>query len=346
MNRQLIDFDSDHIALPACAIGPQLCAELCTALSANDSVNALDLSRNSIGDEGAESIARLLAANRHIASLNLSHNGITDAGVILIARAARRHGALQMLNLANNPIGDAGLAEITRLVAVSDQIRELALLDTSVSVRGAMGLAEAMVRNTTLIFVSLPFSLGFTVLDEVQRLLSRNFARTSGLDDQIRLAAAAAKVQQSNEAARQRQWKPTQPNAEHHTSRTRVLDAPLQDWSDGTQRSTLIYLNLLSKRAKQVVHDERVAAAQVSAPRGRGIAGLSPRAMESVVVSAGPCSSRTTPRGSAAASNDGRTSARLGGSSTSGRGASGRYVSLPPLPNNPVGFTSSFQSPR
>lgn len=345
-NRQLIDFDSDHVALPSCSIGPDLCAELCAALAPNDSVNSLDLSHNHIGDDGAECIARLLAANRHVVSLNLSHNAITDAGVILIARAARRHGTLQMLNLASNPIGDAGLAEITRLVAMSDALRELALLDTSVSVRGAMGLAEAMVRNYSLIFVSLPHSLGFTVLDEVQRLLSRNFARESGLDDQIRLAAAAAKAQAANEAARQQQWRPTQPKAESRTARTRALDAPLQDWSDATQRSTLIYLNLLSKRAKQVGREERVAVSQSTAPRGRGIAGLSPRAMDTIAVTStgGAPSFATSLRSSRASSNAAGASTRAGQGEALSR--SDRYVSLPPLPNTHVGFTSSFQSPR
>ena len=329
----VVDFTSPVISLGGCNVDAALCGEVCSVLHDNEVVSTLDFSRNGFGDDGAEHVAKLIAANKGVVSLNLSHNSITDAGVVILVRAARRHATLQSLNLAGNPIGDAALHEVVRLVAVSDQLSELVLLDTSVTIRGALDLAEAMVNNFSLTLVSLPFSLGFTVLDEVQRLLMRNYARITKLDDEVRRAVIESQVQQETRENRRRHWKSTQPAAEPTSSRVHTVEASLNDWTDASQRSTLMNLNLLDKRAKEVSASEARAKKLADAPRGKGLGGVSPRALASVHVSPRG-SARGTPRGTF------MTSASAVGSGA----ATPRFMALPPLPDCDEGFTASFRT--
>jgi hypothetical protein len=314
------DFSSPTLSLSRIGMDPALCAELCGVLTNNEIVSTVDFSRNNLGDEGAEHIARLLAANKGIISVNLAHNGVTDAGAIVIARAARRHAALQSLNLSGNPIGDAGLAEISRLVTVSGQLAELVLIDTVITIRGALGLAEAMASNHSLTFASLPYALGFAILDEIQRILMRNYAASMNLDEQVHLAAAAQSRKDYATTRRKQQWEPVQPCAEPRESRTVATASTLTDWVDATQRPTLMYLSLLDKKAAIVTREEELRARVQRSPRGRGIAGLT-QSTKGTVVAPRTFSPRTS---DASRSSD-------------------KFMSLPPLPTVHTGFTSSFQ---
>jgi hypothetical protein len=326
-----VDFTAHEIRLSNVCMGAELCGELCDALHENESVGALDLSHNVIGDDGAEHVARLLAANKGVVSLNLSHNRISDAGAIVIARAARRHATLQSLNLAGNPVSDPGLAEISRLLTVTTQLRELVLIDTAITIRGALDLANSMVNNFSLTFCTLPFCLGFSVLEEVQRIMLRNYAKLSRLDEQVRVAAAAATVLVQKQRHRDEQWKVTQPRTEPRDSRLSTVNAPLRDWQDAVQRPTLMYLNLLDRRSQEVEREDRRVQKMQSTPRGRGIGGLAPLSTTTVVVREASCQrGLLTPRSSA--------------SGTSVTASTPRFVSLPPLPDVQQSFTTSFQA--
>lgn len=328
MRRQkaVIDFDQPTIALPNIHLTPQLCAEICAALTENEVVTSIDFSRNTLGDDGCDHIARLISVNKTVVSLNLAHNGITDAGAIVIARAARRHGVLQSLNLSGNPINEAGLTEIARFVQNSTQITELVLLDTNMSIRAALTLAEAMIVNASLLYVSLPFTLGFTVLDEVQRILVRNFGRRHQVDEQLGLAKIAAGMLQERQQHHAQKWALIQHNAEPKSSRISTVEAPLLDWSDTHQSSSLVYLSLLDKKAKIVEREERKAQHTIASPRGKGMPSVQVDMSRIAVLSN---------------SDSGRLSSRSQQSNQSNM----RVVALPPLPQHGhEGFTASFQA--
>lgn len=330
MNRQarkLLDFDQPSISLINVQLNSQLCGEICDALADNETVTSLDFSRNVIGDDGCDHVARLIAVNKTIVSLNLAHNSIADAGAIVIARAARRHGTLQSLNLSGNPINEAGLTEIARFVQNSTQLTELVLLDTQMSIRAALTLAEAMIVNVSLLYVSLPYTLGFTVLDEVQRILVRNFGRRHHVDEQLGMAKIAAGILEERRQQQARQWALVQHNAEPPTSRIATVAAPLLDWTDASQRTSLVYLSLLDKKSKIVNRQEQQALATINSPRGRGAYNTQVD-VDRVVVTNRPF------QGMKSGSGSGSLSAR----------SDVRMVSLPPLPNHGAeGFTASFQ---
>jgi hypothetical protein len=251
-----VNFDQPHVALPHVGMTHGLCAELCSVIVFNDRVTSLDLSHNNLGDDGAEVLAKLMSQKKNVLALNVSHNGITDAGVVLLMRAARKHVLLQSLNIASNAVGDASVLEITRLVEMSDCITELVLIDTQVSVRGALALAQAMINNESLMYVSLPFTLGCDVLNEIQCILTRNWGRLHKVDEQLGAASVMAGLAQHRADRQQLQWKSAQPRAEPTSSRVLTVNAPLADWADASVRPALLYLSLLDRNQ------------QPSSPRG------------------------------------------------------------------------------
>lgn len=255
-----------------------LCAEICDVLATNDVVTAVDFSHNNLGDAGAEVVARLLIHNKNIVSVNLSHNDIGDAGLVVICRAARRHATLQSINFAANPVSDAGLSELARLVQLSPCIAEVVLLDTEVTVRGVLSFCEAMAMNTSLLYVSLPYTLGFAVLDEVTRILQRNYGRRHHIDEQVGLAAVANGELRQKKQRREQQWQRVQPNAEEASSRTGSVKGGLSDWRDPVTRSSLLYLALLDK-ASPAVHSSTPRKSGDRTPgssRATGVVALPP----------------------------------------------------------------------
>jgi len=78
---------------------------LCRALEVNRHVTSVDLSFNSIGDEGAEAFARLFEVNGVLEIVNLSECAIGDRGGVAIAMALERNSTLTELDLEANCIG-------------------------------------------------------------------------------------------------------------------------------------------------------------------------------------------------------------------------------------------------
>ena len=73
------------------------------------SLTRLDLSNNSIGDDGAIALAEMLKVNKSLEwLLLLSNNSIGDDGAIALAKMYNDSTSLVWLILFDNPIGDKG----------------------------------------------------------------------------------------------------------------------------------------------------------------------------------------------------------------------------------------------
>ncbi|CAK0866673.1 unnamed protein product [Prorocentrum cordatum] len=116
-------------------------------------LQALNLSYNSMGDEGAAALAEALRAPGALPSLqtlNLSFNSMGAEGAAALAEALRAPGALpslQTLNLARIDVGDEGaaaLAEALRAPGALPSLQELVLARNRVGNEGAAALAEAL----------------------------------------------------------------------------------------------------------------------------------------------------------------------------------------------------------
>lgn len=83
------------VVLQGCSIGDEGTAAIVEALKQKERhLNMLDLSKNGLTPEGAESIAELIAANTDLSVLFLHFNNFGPIGSELIASALAKNGSL------------------------------------------------------------------------------------------------------------------------------------------------------------------------------------------------------------------------------------------------------------
>jgi hypothetical protein len=143
-------------------------AILAKALQNNTGMELLNLTSNSIGDEGAIAIATFLldtgrAGQRKkpppLKVLDLSNNQIGDEGALALAHAIAAHPTLLQLDLNNNLIGDDGVLAIAEAIGYVNKkakgikgaavgrggrLRALLLRNNSFGEEGAVALLEAL----------------------------------------------------------------------------------------------------------------------------------------------------------------------------------------------------------
>ena len=145
-------------------------AELGAAMAAHHPrVLTLDLSRNSLGDDGAArfadavllggggavllgggAAARITFAQSHpppplpsLTALSLAYNGIGAAGASALARALDANATLRFLDLSHNPLGDDGVRALADALARLSWCQLLRELDVSAPPAGAAVSAAA-----------------------------------------------------------------------------------------------------------------------------------------------------------------------------------------------------------
>lgn len=97
-----------------------------SAVIANCTLRALNLSDNWIGDEGAASIAAIIRADLPaLERLDVSNNKITDVGATAMATAAVRNTHLLMLNCEGNRLGPKAVDAVVRLIRETRTLKSL-----------------------------------------------------------------------------------------------------------------------------------------------------------------------------------------------------------------------------
>ena len=71
-------------------------------------LTSLDISWNSIGNEGAGAIGNALLSNRQLVDVNLAHNEIATIGAVVLGDGMRENSTVITLSLDHNPIGSLG----------------------------------------------------------------------------------------------------------------------------------------------------------------------------------------------------------------------------------------------
>ena len=131
---------------------------LAEALKVNSTLTMLNLTFNSIGDQGATGLAEALKVNSTLTTLILNDNGIGHQGATGLAEALKGNLTLTVLCLSDNGIGDQGATGLAEALKVNSTLTELYLNENGIGDQGATGLAEALKVNSTLTELNLAYN--------------------------------------------------------------------------------------------------------------------------------------------------------------------------------------------
>jgi hypothetical protein len=140
---------------------PKLPGWLVKVLKAKPPLITLDLSRDIIGDVGAQALAEALKAKPSLTALYLESNRIGDTGAQALADALKAKPPLAALDLSDNRIGDTGAQALADALKLNPPLAALKLgsnyisghdivMTNLIGTAGAQALADALATNMTL----------------------------------------------------------------------------------------------------------------------------------------------------------------------------------------------------
>lgn len=136
-------------------IGDDVAESFAEVLRANSALQSLDLDFNKIGDDGVSSLAEALQASASLRELSLNCNLICAEGAKQLATALRANEGLQALHLQGNSIADEGAGALAGMLEVNHSLKTLSLESSCVGDDGASLLANSLERNKSLQELSL-----------------------------------------------------------------------------------------------------------------------------------------------------------------------------------------------
>ena len=150
------------------------------ALRVNTFLTSLDLSRNSIADEGANSLSQALRVNTSLTSLNLFSNSICAKGANSLSQALKVTTSLTSLDLGWNSIGDEGANSLSQALTVNTSLTSVDLSKNSIGTEGTNSLSQALRVNTSLTSLNLSGnSIGHEGANFLSQALRLNTSLTS-----------------------------------------------------------------------------------------------------------------------------------------------------------------------
>ncbi|KAJ9443613.1 FERM domain-containing protein C [Diplonema papillatum] len=252
MEPKLVDLSATFVNLAGCGVGDEVVVCLSEALATNQNVVDVDLSGNNITDVGAEHLASMLRRNRVLKYLNLSRNALADDGVRWIAQALRWNKSLSVLSLSSNPFGDRGVADLAKALTANETIQELVLLDCNMTCDGAVALAQHLHLNTSLLYLSLPFTMGYRLIGEINTILRHNWLRAGFVKQSAKSSKASERLRAEKEQSRRKMWRTPKPPPSDAPGRngefsSTQLPSQSSQWLDKSLGATMMYLHLLDK---------------------------------------------------------------------------------------------------
>lgn len=138
--------------MKANTIGPEGWEALYAAITTNrtftSSLLSLDLSENSIFDEGLYQVAKLLVEAKALRSLALVTNSITPRGIPTLCDGLAHASSLSSLTIDYNNLGDEGVAMLVPIVERLPHLRVLGLSDNSIGDAGARSLCTYIIGSS------------------------------------------------------------------------------------------------------------------------------------------------------------------------------------------------------
>ncbi|KAG0196550.1 hypothetical protein BGX28_009996, partial [Mortierella sp. GBA30] len=128
---------------------------LAETLKTNSTLTTLDLSSNSIGENGAIALSEALKTNSTLTTLHLKRNSIGDNGAVALSEALNTNSTVTTLNLSYNSIGDNGAVALSETLKTNSTLTILDLRNNSIRDDGVVALSEALKTNSTLTTLDL-----------------------------------------------------------------------------------------------------------------------------------------------------------------------------------------------
>ncbi|KAK3261098.1 hypothetical protein CYMTET_29979 [Cymbomonas tetramitiformis] len=114
-------------------------------------LQALSLSKNTIGDTGAHAMGEMIGVNRGLQSLDLSWNSIQSAGGASIAKGLTFNESIEELYLGWNGLGDHGGACMGMMFRVSKLLTLVDLSANRIGPEGTFVIAEGLKLNESIV---------------------------------------------------------------------------------------------------------------------------------------------------------------------------------------------------
>ena len=115
----------------------------------------LDLSQNSINDEGGTSLALALNTNTHLKALLLAETKITKQTCNFLGTALAVNETLERLHVGDNKIENDGCIGLAEALKINTSLKSLNLYGCKIGSVGIMAMARAMEDNSALVQLNL-----------------------------------------------------------------------------------------------------------------------------------------------------------------------------------------------
>eukprot|EP00913_Durusdinium_trenchii_P021031 g19764.t1 len=122
---------------------------LAKGLTANKSIENLDMSGNKIGAEGTQALLTALCENT-LLFLALCGNGLGTGGAQAVAEYLKKKNTIKVLRLDNNDFADAGSKVLAGALISNASVTSLHLRGNNIGSAGIQELSEMLKKNTTL----------------------------------------------------------------------------------------------------------------------------------------------------------------------------------------------------
>ena len=131
----------------------------------------LDVSSKSLTD-----IIYKLKSSTTLETINLSDNTIGDEDAKALADALKTNKTLHTLDLSGNEIGDTGAKALADALKINTTLHALDLGYNSITEEGVKAIAQMLIAdNTTLLYIDLSKSLfGIYTMAILEQVLSKN----------------------------------------------------------------------------------------------------------------------------------------------------------------------------
>ena len=127
-------------------------------LCKNETVSKLDLSRNKIFNNGAESISKCIECNRSLREIDISKNMISDVGFKKIAAALQKNHVIQKFNISHNRISDSGAITMSECLKDNNTLQELDISHNKICNTGFISIGKTLQINVSLQMLNISYN--------------------------------------------------------------------------------------------------------------------------------------------------------------------------------------------